>query len=147
MFGIIQSIGRILKIGIGIGGDMRVIALALILSQHLRAPQLKPQGLSDRDYRYLALPNALKVLLISDPTTDKAAASMDVYTGTNNDPDDFPGLAHFLEHMLFLGTDKFPDAGDYNSLFRIKQALTTHLRRPNTPIIFLSEPKSPFTCP
>ena len=38
---------------------------------------------------------------------------MDVYTGTNNDPDEFPGLAHFLEHMLFLGTDKFPDAGDY----------------------------------
>jgi secreted Zn-dependent insulinase-like peptidase len=59
------------------------------------------------------LPNSLKVLLISDPTTDKAAASMDVYVGTNNDPEGFPGLAHFLEHMLFLGTDQFPDAGEY----------------------------------
>ena len=113
MFGIIQSIGRILKIGIGIGGDMRVIALALIFCSTLASATIETPGLSDRDYRYLALPNALKVLLISDPTTDKAAASMDVYTGTNNDPEDFPGLAHFLEHMLFLGTDKFPDAGDY----------------------------------
>lgn len=24
-------------------------------------------------------------------------------------PDDLPGLAHFCEHLLFLGTDKYPD--------------------------------------
>jgi secreted Zn-dependent insulinase-like peptidase len=35
----------------------------------------------DRDYRYLELPNGLKVLLISDPTTDKCAAAMDVNIG------------------------------------------------------------------
>ncbi len=92
---------------------MRVIALALMLLSTIASATIETPGLSDRDYRYLELPNALKILLISDPTTDKAAASMDVYTGTNNDPDEFPGLAHFLEHMLFLGTDKFPDAGDY----------------------------------
>ena len=92
---------------------MRVIALVLMLLSTIASATIETPGLSDRDYRYLELPNALKILLISDPTTDKAAASMDVYTGTNNDPDEFPGLAHFLEHMLFLGTDKFPDAGDY----------------------------------
>ena len=92
---------------------MRVIAVVLMLFSTLASATIEAPSLSDRDYRYLELPNALKVLLISDPTTDKAAASMDVYTGTNNDPEDFPGLAHFLEHMLFLGTDKFPDAGDY----------------------------------
>lgn len=70
-------------------------------------------GLSDRSYRGLALENQMKVLLIADPTTDKAAASLDVYVGTNDDPAEFPGLAHFLEHMLFLGTDRFPEAGEY----------------------------------
>jgi secreted Zn-dependent insulinase-like peptidase len=92
---------------------MQVIALALMLFSTLASATIKAPGLSDRHYRYLALANELKVFLISDPTTDKAAASMDVYTGTNDDPEDFPGLAHFLEHMLFLGTDKFPDAGDF----------------------------------
>jgi len=66
-----------------------------------------------RQYRALILENQLKVLLISDPETDKAAASMDVNAGSNSDPEDFQGLAHFLEHMLFLGTEKYPQSGEY----------------------------------
>ncbi|MDC0598725.1 insulinase family protein, partial [Gammaproteobacteria bacterium] len=57
--------------------------------------------------------NELKVLLISDPFTDKAAASVDINSGSNSDPAEFAGLAHFLEHMLFLGTEKYPAAGEY----------------------------------
>ena len=34
--------------------------------------------------------------------------------GSGDDPDDRPGLAHFLEHMLFLGTGKYPDAGEHD---------------------------------
>lgn len=29
------------------------------------------------------------------------------------DPDDLPGLAHFCEHMLFMGTEKYPEKNDY----------------------------------
>ena len=32
-----------------------------------------------------------------------------------SDPDDLPGLAHFTEHMLFLGTDKFPAENEYST--------------------------------
>ncbi len=32
-----------------------------------------------------------------------------------SDPDDFPGLAHFCEHMLFLGTERYPGENDYTS--------------------------------
>jgi insulysin len=104
----------------------------------------------DRAYRHVTLANGLRVLLISDPDTDKAAAAMDVkarlsrtveiarspcrfrnirsrprpfagyflaprvhghrlQVGHLSDPDGLPGLAHFLEHMLFLGTAKYPD--------------------------------------
>ena len=45
----------------------------------------------------------LQVLLVSDPSTDKAAAAMDVHIGHMSDPPNLPGLAHFCEHMLFLG--------------------------------------------
>lgn len=66
-----------------------------------------------REYRSLVLANGLKVLLISDECADQAAAAMDIQAGSGHDPEDRHGLAHFLEHMLFLGTEKYPDAGDY----------------------------------
>lgn len=56
-----------------------------------------------REYRGLVLDNGLKVILISDPQTDKSAAALSVQVGYLNDPENIPGLAHFLEHMLFLG--------------------------------------------
>jgi insulysin len=67
----------------------------------------------ERQYRYITLENGLRALLISDPDTEKAAASLDVYVGSSSNPPDRGGLAHFLEHMLFLGTEKYPDPGEY----------------------------------
>jgi secreted Zn-dependent insulinase-like peptidase len=66
-----------------------------------------------RNYRYLLLDNQLRVLLISDPDTEKSATALDVNVGTNQNPPERPGLAHFLEHMLFLGSEKYPQAGEY----------------------------------
>jgi insulysin len=66
-----------------------------------------------RQYRYVELANRLKVLLVSDPATDKAAASLVVFRGSYNEPPEYPGLAHFLEHMLFIGTTKYPDVDEY----------------------------------
>ena len=66
-----------------------------------------------RSYRLLTLPNSLQVLIISDPQTDRAAAAVDVRTGSWDDPTDVPGLAHFTEHMLFLGSEKYPDESSY----------------------------------
>ncbi len=73
---------------------------------------IKPP-LDHRLYQALTLDNHLRVLLISDPETDKAAVSLDVGVGYFDDPPDRPGLAHFLEHMLFLGTRKYPHPSDY----------------------------------
>jgi len=67
----------------------------------------------DYQYRLLTLDNQMEVLLISDPDTPKAAASLDVLVGSGDNPPGRGGLAHFLEHMLFLGTDKYPDAAEY----------------------------------
>ncbi|WP_197481430.1 insulinase family protein, partial [Oleiphilus sp. HI0086] len=66
-----------------------------------------------RHYDYLVLENKLRVLLVSDPNTDKSSASLDVNIGSASDPLEYPGLAHFLEHMLFLGTEKFPEPDAY----------------------------------
>ncbi|PRQ44705.1 putative insulysin [Rosa chinensis] len=79
----------------------------------------------NREYRRIVLPNSLQVLLISDPDTDKAtalssqtcfscAASMDVSVGSFSDPDGLEGLAHFLEHMLFYASEKYPLEDSYS---------------------------------
>ncbi|KAK6178603.1 hypothetical protein SNE40_013354 [Patella caerulea] len=67
-----------------------------------------------RTYRGLELTNGMKVLLVSDPETDKASAAMDVNIGHMKDPWELQGLAHFCEHMLFLGTEKYTEENEYN---------------------------------
>ncbi|WOJ96543.1 insulinase family protein [Congregibacter brevis] len=64
-------------------------------------------------YRLITLDNGLETLLVSNPDTPKAAASLDVQVGHGDNPAGRGGLAHFLEHMLFLGTEKYPDAAEY----------------------------------
>lgn len=75
------------------------------------SPKVSPHD--DRDYRALTLDNGLSVLLVSDPEADKAAASLNVDVGSAQDPEDLAGLAHYLEHMLFLGTDAYPEPEAY----------------------------------
>ena len=64
---------------------------------------LKSQA-DDRSYRLVTLANKLDILLISDPSTDKSAAAMDVHVGHLVDPEEFAGLAHFCEHLCKLVT-------------------------------------------
>ncbi|MGC3875108.1 insulinase family protein [Halomonas sp. GXIMD04776] len=80
-------------------------------SEAANAPIVSPND--ERDYRTLTLNNGLEVLLVSDSDADKAAAAMNVSVGSAQDPDKIPGLAHFLEHMLFLGTERYPEANSY----------------------------------
>jgi len=67
-----------------------------------------------RSYKMVELPNGLQVLLASDPTADASAAALTVRAGTFQDPGDRQGLAHFHEHMLFLGTEKYPKEDEYS---------------------------------
>ncbi len=75
------------------------------------APAKSPND--ENAYRLLTLDNGMQVLLVSDPDTPKAAAALDVMVGSGDNPRGREGLAHFLEHMLFLGTDKYPDPAEY----------------------------------
>ncbi|KAM7527580.1 hypothetical protein LguiB_030990 [Lonicera macranthoides] len=47
--------------------------------------------------------------------TKKAAAALCVGMGSFSDPLEAQGLAHFLEHMLFMGSTDFPDENEYDS--------------------------------
>ena len=62
-----------------------------------------------REYKYVKLDNDLNVVIIQDKEISYSAASMVVGVGCFYDPWEYQGLSHFLEHMLFMGTTKFPD--------------------------------------
>ena len=65
-------------------------------------------AMDDRTYQVLCLDNQLRVLLISDPDSNISGAAMNIAVGSFSDPPEVQGLAHFCEHMLFLGTQKYP---------------------------------------
>ena len=69
--------------------------------------------LDETETKTFTLDNGLKVILVSNPKYNISAASMNVKVGSLSDPEDAQGLAHFLEHLLFLGTEKYPDVEDY----------------------------------
>ncbi|WP_160169835.1 insulinase family protein [Marinospirillum insulare] len=83
------------------------------LSSNSNQPITSPND--QKDYLNFQLNNGLKVLVVSDPTADKAAASMNIAAGSYHEPNAWPGLAHFLEHMLFLGTERFPKPDAYQN--------------------------------
>jgi len=66
-----------------------------------------------KHYQPFTLKNGLRTLLIHNDETEKSAAALAVNVGHFSDPIERQGLAHFLEHMLFLGTEKYPDGSEY----------------------------------
>lgn len=77
-----------------------------------KLPVLTPSMLQ-RETQKIRLDNGLEAYLISDPDADLSGAMMSVKVGSWEDPIEHQGLAHFLEHMLFLGTLKYPKESEY----------------------------------
>ena len=68
---------------------------------------------TERAYRAIELDNGLQAFLIYDPDATKSAAAMSVAVGSLENPAEHQGLAHFLEHMVYMGTSKYPEVGEY----------------------------------
>lgn len=75
---------------------------------------IETPSLQDRKTAKIKLPNGLEAYLISDPSAPQSAASLAVNVGSWSDPAEASGIAHFCEHMLFLGTTKYPHEGEYS---------------------------------
>lgn len=74
-----------------------------------------------KDYRLVKLSNGVKALLIrknndlSEVDNEAlAAANVTISLGSFDDPPNAMGLAHYLEHMVHMGSDKYPEESGYN---------------------------------
>ena len=59
-----------------------------------------------RQYAYQQLENQVEIVVVSDPKAQQSTAALVVHSGSFKDPDAFPGLAHYVEHMVFFGQSK-----------------------------------------
>ena len=76
-------------------------------------------AISAKDYKYTTvegdptqtriytLDNGLKVYLSVNKEKPRLQANIAVKTGSRNDPAETTGLAHYLEHLMFKGTENF----------------------------------------
>ena len=71
-------------------------------------------ALQDRKSVKLRLANGLRLYLISDPGASQSAVAVGVRAGAWQEPAEAPGLAHFLEHMLFMGSENFPQEDGFS---------------------------------
>ena len=53
-----------------------------------------------------------------------ASFSLTVNVGSFNDPRHRPGLAHFLEHMIFMGSEKYPDENAFSTFISTRGGYT-----------------------
>ncbi len=79
---------------------------------------------AQQQIRRIRLNNGMEAYLISDPLAPTSSAALSVRKGYWDDPDDIPGMAHFVEHMLFLGTEKYPKEGEFHTFVQENHGLT-----------------------
>lgn len=68
-----------------------------------------------RDFVGGTLDNGVKYVFVNDESLQKSFVSVTIHTGSFQNPKEYAGLAHFLEHMLFMGSNKYPNENHYNS--------------------------------
>jgi len=93
---------------------------SFISEKILQLPLLEKSISDKNDYDLFILENGLTCLLINDKNQNNSensicSVSIVVNAGSFNDPVNRPGLAHFLEHMIFMGSDEFPDENAFSS--------------------------------
>lgn len=86
----------------------------------------------DCAYRLLVLDNQLEALLIHEKGAGEAAAALDVAVGSLCDTEDMPGIAHAVEHILSMGTKKYPQSNAYDGYLSQYSGYSNALTEPNS---------------
>lgn len=97
----------------------------MILTEVVEVLQTPLQSSSDKkSYKLIKLENGLKVLMVKEPnspeTSGLAAVALTVDIGSFQDPSEVQGLAHYLEHLLFMGSQKHEKENDFDQFIKMR---------------------------
>ncbi|WP_434526969.1 pitrilysin [Photorhabdus asymbiotica] len=101
---------------------VRMVAVMFLLfwgtASYAQTPQWQPlqetiyKSENDhRQYQGIKLANNMTVLLVSDEKATKSLAAVAIPVGSMENPDSQLGLAHYLEHMVLMGSQRYPQSG------------------------------------
>lgn len=100
---------------------------------------LERKTLTTTKYFGHTLPNGLRIALL--PMRSKVVyCGFAVQSGSRNDPSHLPGLAHFVEHMLFKGTTRRKAWHVLNRMERVGGELNAYTTKEDT-YIYTSAPR------
>lgn len=105
-------------------------------TSHAITLQQTIEGISE--YR---LENGLRVLLIPDQSKPSTTVNMTYQVGSRHERYGQTGMAHLLEHMVFRGTENFPDALQSFSQRGLSANGSTNNDRTNYYAVFSSDPE------
>lgn len=117
---------------------------ALLFSGVVRADMIIKPPQDKREYAELTLKNDLRVIVVSDPDTAVSAAVMLVEVGFYQDPAKFPGMAHYLEHMVLQGSKKHPELNGLPKLVEAHSGSWNAFTTTDKTQYFLSIPNQHF---
>jgi predicted Zn-dependent peptidase len=75
--------------------------------------------MQNKPYEKTTLPNGVRLILVPMAGVNSVATSVMVAVGSRYETPEINGVSHFLEHMVFKGTEKFPTPDDVNAIERV----------------------------
>ena len=112
-----------------------IIFIICFLSLNLTADINKSPN-DPRKYSTFTLKNGIEVVTVSDPKLATSAATLSIGVGQFQDPENAQGIAHFLEHMIFMGSEKYKSPNEYMQLSAKMEDLPMHLLLQNKQHIY-----------
>lgn len=91
-----------------------------------------------RSFEFATLPNGLQVVTVQDSRALQKSFAVAVEAGSFDDPKSFPGLAHFAEHMEFLGTKKYSEPSGFDNFIASQSGFSNAFTAEEETVYFAS---------
>lgn len=88
-------------------------------------------------YQGIKLNNGIEVLLISDKNANKSLMSVGLPVGSMEDPILQQGLAHYLEHMILMGSKKYPQTNSLDNFLTKNGGYNNAYTAPDKTVYYL----------
>jgi predicted Zn-dependent peptidase len=95
------------------------------------------------DWEELTLKNGLRVVVVPQPALHRVSFGLYVGVGSRHESAEDNGISHFLEHMLYRGTERHPSAHAQNLAFeRLGGSLSATTHADHTHLHVIAPPES-----
>jgi len=91
----------------------KIVTFCFLIPLLAHAGTVNKSPADPREYETFILKNGIEVITVSDPSLATSAATLSVGVGQFQDPKNAQGIAHFLEHMIFMGSEKYKSPNEY----------------------------------